>query len=112
MCFLFCKIEKRFKACFPFWKTLLKYVSSSEGDPKLSFKKRALDAGIEKSNHDILLFTDVDCQLGKYWVSSMAENFDKNTDDDSAEDTATGVEPEEIKPDQPEEEVSEVSGDE
>ena len=32
--------------------------------------------------------------------------------DDSAEDTATGVEPEEIKPDQPEEEVSEVSGDE
>ena len=58
----------------------IKYVSSSEGDPKLSFKKRALDAGIEKSNHDILLFTDVDCQLGKYWVSSMAENFDKNTD--------------------------------
>jgi len=58
----------------------IKYVSSSIGNSELSFKKRALDAGIKKSNYDILLFTDVDCRLGEYWISSMVENFDKNTD--------------------------------
>ena len=58
----------------------IKYISSSSGKPELSFKKRALDAGIEKSNYDILLFTDVDCRLGKHWVSSIVENFDQNTD--------------------------------
>ena len=37
---------------------------------------------------------------------------DQNTDDDSNEDTTDGVEPEDIKPDQSEEEATEVSGDE
>ena len=58
----------------------IKYISSSEGDPDLSFKKRALDAGIKKSNYDILLFTDVDCRLGKSWIEGMSGSFSGNVD--------------------------------
>ena len=58
----------------------IKYVSSCEGSSELSFKKKALDAGIKKSNYEILLFTDVDCNMGKFWVSSIAENFNNNID--------------------------------
>ena len=57
-----------------------KYVSSNEGNPKLSYKKKALDAGIKNANFDILLFTDVDCRLKQTWVQSMAQLFDSNTD--------------------------------
>ena len=57
-----------------------KYVSSIEGNSKLLFKKRALDAGIKKARFNILLFTDVDCRLQKTWVSSMAKLFNKNVD--------------------------------
>jgi len=56
------------------------YVSSKEGNEKLSFKKRALDAGIKKSKYDILIFTDVDCRLKKGWVKSMASCFCDETD--------------------------------
>ena len=58
----------------------IKYVSSSDGDPDLSFKKRALDAGIKKSKYDTLLFTDVDCRLGKFWVFSMSSSFGDRID--------------------------------
>ena len=58
----------------------IKYASSSNGDSRLFFKKKALDAGIKKSTSDILLFTDVDCKLGKFWVSTMASAFANNTD--------------------------------
>ena len=54
----------------------IKYVSSSESPSVgLRYKKRALDAGIYASKGDILLFTDVDCRMGKYWVRSMASHF-------------------------------------
>ena len=56
------------------------YVSSKEGNIKLSFKKRALDAGIRKSKYDILIFTDVDCRLKKEWVKSMASCFYNQVD--------------------------------
>ena len=51
---------------------------SSNGDNTLSHKKRALDAGIKRAKNEWLLFTDVDCELNKYWVSEMATYFDKN----------------------------------
>ena len=57
-----------------------KYISSIEGDSRLFFKKRALDAGIKKSQYDILLFTDVDCRLKSNWINSMANCFDQNID--------------------------------
>ena len=56
------------------------YVSSMEGDPKLSYKKRALDAGIKYSHFETLLFTDVDCCLNKKWISSMMQSFKDDTD--------------------------------
>lgn len=56
------------------------YVSSKEGNEKLSFKKRALDAGIKKSKYNILLFTDVDCRLKKSWIESMASCFNNKVD--------------------------------
>ena len=56
------------------------YVSSMEGDPKLSYKKRALDAGIKYSHFETLLFTDVDCCLNKKWISSMMQSFKNDTD--------------------------------
>ena len=65
----FCKTHSNFK-----------YVSSIEGNPKYKYKKRALDAGINHAKYDPLLFTDVDCRPTKYWVSSMACNFDNNVD--------------------------------
>ena len=51
------------------------YVSSLEGNPKLSYKKRALDAGIKYSHFDTLLFTDVDCCLKNQWIASMMQSF-------------------------------------
>ena len=56
------------------------YVSSREGNQELIFKKRALDAGIQKSKHDILIFTDVDCRVKKGWVKSMALCFQNQVD--------------------------------
>ena len=44
-----------------------RYVHSREGNKSLCYKKRALDAGIQNANHEILLFTDVDCEIGKSW---------------------------------------------
>ena len=58
----------------------IKYVSSIDGSAELSFKKKALDAGIKNSNYDTLLFTDVDCRLGRFWVSSMSNGFTNNID--------------------------------
>ena len=57
-----------------------KYTSSTNGDKRLSFKKRALDAGIKLASHEILLFTDVDCKLKNTWIDSMANCFKKNVD--------------------------------
>ena len=58
-----------------------KYVSSNEVDYKLlKFKKRALHAGIKKSQNEILLFTDVDCTLSPSWVKSMVSYFDSKVD--------------------------------
>lgn len=57
-----------------------KYVSSLNGNPKLKFKKRALDAGINYSKNEILLFTDVDCRLNQNWVESMVNCFRDDID--------------------------------
>ncbi len=56
------------------------YVSSKEGNTKLLFKKRAIDAGIKKSKYDILIFTDVDCRVQQNWVQSMASCFNNEVD--------------------------------
>lgn len=58
----------------------IKYVSSDQGDQRLSYKKKAIDAGIKHAKYNILLFTDVDCKLPNTWITTMNENFHNNTD--------------------------------
>ncbi|UCD39234.1 MAG: glycosyltransferase [Fidelibacterota bacterium] len=53
----------------------LRLVDSISGDQQLAYKKRALDAGIRQSKGELLLFTDVDCQVGPHWVSTMVSYF-------------------------------------
>ena len=55
-----------------------KYVHSNAGSINLNHKKKALDAGIKKSNYEWLLFTDVDCRINKNWVSGMSSNYIQN----------------------------------
>jgi len=58
-----------------------KLVSSAESlSTGLSHKKRALDAGIYKSQGEILLFTDVDCRMSSHWVASMVSYFSGSVD--------------------------------
>ena len=57
-----------------------KYATSINGDDRLFFKKKALDAGIKIAKYDILIFTDVDCRLKPGWVDSMAKCFDNKID--------------------------------
>lgn len=57
-----------------------KLVDSFTGDDCLKHKKRALDAGIRASSGEILLFTDVDCQAGPAWVSTMVSYFTPDID--------------------------------
>lgn len=46
----------------------------------LSRKKLALTVGIKAAQHDILLFTEANCEpLGKNWISAMARNYNKET---------------------------------
>ena len=54
-----------------------KYVSSLNGNPLLTHKKKALDAGIKKSSCNHLLFTDVDCFIPSRWISIMAEYYNQ-----------------------------------
>ena len=58
----------------------IKYVSSDQGDQRLSYKKKAIDAGIKQAKYNILLFTDVDCKLPNTWIKTMNENFHNDTD--------------------------------
>lgn len=46
----------------------------------LSRKKLALTVGIKAAKHDILLFTEANCQpIGKNWIAAMARNYNSNT---------------------------------
>lgn len=44
----------------------------------ISRKKLALTVGIKAAKHDILLFTEANCEpISKYWIASMARNYSK-----------------------------------
>ena len=57
-----------------------KFASSKNGSKSLSYKKKALDAGIKLASFEWLLFTDVDCRPPKTWIQEMAEYFIENVD--------------------------------
>ncbi len=54
--------------------------NSSNGNSILYYKKRALDAGINRAKNEWLLFTDVDCRLNPGWVTGMASYFGDEVD--------------------------------
>jgi len=45
----------------------------------LSPKKYALQQAIDASNNEIILLTDADCLVTKYWIEAMASNFKPET---------------------------------
>ena len=55
-----------------------KYLNTKFFSSNLKYKKKALSFGIENAKYSSLLFTDVDCRLGPYWVSSMSKYISKN----------------------------------
>ena len=50
-------------------------LSSNQGNTNLKHKKRALDAGIKSAKGEILLFTDVDCQVPDNWSKQISSKF-------------------------------------
>ncbi len=57
-----------------------KYESSVNGGSSLNYKKRALDAGIQKARSEWLLFSDVDCRMKSTWVRGMTTYFTDDVD--------------------------------
>ena len=55
-----------------------KYYSTENMKSNLNHKKRALKLGIDKSNYEWLLFTDVDCRVGKNWVKEMSKKYNSS----------------------------------
>lgn len=47
---------------------------------KRNGKKYAIAKGIEKAQHDILLFTDSDCIANPKWIETFANAYDEDTD--------------------------------
>lgn len=54
-----------------------KYFNTKDYKSDLKHKKKALDYGISKSKYNWLLFTDVDCRVGKNWCLEISKTFCK-----------------------------------
>ena len=51
---------------------VVKYIRVEQLPTGMTPKKHALTLGIEMAKGDVILSTDADCRVGKFWVSSMA----------------------------------------
>ena len=51
---------------------VVKYIRVEQLPTGMTPKKHALTQGIEMAKGDVILSTDADCRVGKFWVSSMA----------------------------------------
>ena len=51
---------------------IIKYIRVETLPTGMTPKKHALTLGIEMAKGDVILSTDADCRVGKFWVSSMA----------------------------------------
>ena len=56
----------------------IKLLNVSGRENAISPKKNALSQAIEMAEGEIILSTDADCLVGKYWIESMAACFDDN----------------------------------
>ncbi len=59
---------------FPF----IQLISLSACPPGISPKKRALQAGIEAADNEIIFTLDADCQASPDWLQSMVRYFEEN----------------------------------
>jgi len=57
---------------------IIKLVNVIGREKVISPKKNALSQAIEIAEGEIILSTDADCLVGKYWIESMVACFDKN----------------------------------
>ncbi|MCD6177560.1 MAG: glycosyltransferase [Candidatus Cloacimonetes bacterium] len=57
---------------------IIKLVNVIGREKVISPKKNALSQAIEMAEGEIILSTDADCLVGKYWIESMVASFDKN----------------------------------
>jgi len=55
----------------------IKLVNVLDRDKAISAKKNALTQAIEISKGEIILSTDADCLVGKYWIESMVSSFNE-----------------------------------
>ena len=55
------------------------YLNTKNFSSNLKYKKKALSLGIKNAKYSFLLFTDVDCQIGPNWVSTISK-YISNTD--------------------------------
>lgn len=53
--------------------------SSSENSNNLKGKANALDTAIKQSSGEIIIGTDADCKVNKYWVEEVVKYYDKDT---------------------------------
>jgi len=56
----------------------IKLLNVTGREKAVSSKKNALSQAIEIADGEIILSTDADCQVGKYWIESMVSCFDDN----------------------------------
>ena len=54
-------------------------IKIEDSDPQMTPKKRALTHGIEKTNGEVIISTDGDCNVPAGWIRSMVEAFDDDT---------------------------------
>ncbi len=57
---------------------MIKLVEVSGRESAISPKKNALTQAIDVAQGEIILSTDADCQVGKYWIESMVSCFEDN----------------------------------
>ncbi|MBT4333630.1 MAG: glycosyltransferase [Candidatus Cloacimonetes bacterium] len=58
--------------------TKIKLLNVTGREDVISPKKNALSQAIELAGGEIILSTDADCLVGKYWIESMVANFNEN----------------------------------
>ncbi len=57
----------------------IKIVEVQNREKAISPKKNALSQAIEIAEGELLLLTDADCIVGKFWIESMVAHFDEET---------------------------------
>ena len=56
----------------------INHIQIEEKSDEMTPKKHALTMGIKGAKGDVIVSTDADCRVGKFWVSSMAYRVMKN----------------------------------